>query len=498
MFNRYMWDLYIQSGGDKVVEMFRRNLAEQLTDEYAEEIARMRKYYCINDNAGDVIRVQIEELIKLYKEYDDSLENEMKDYEESVEEDIPDSYIPILEEFYQSLALNNSTPQMVFDDFSGGMIYYSTDLSVLFPQHFVPYYFQFNFNVLQKIAEEFDIELPDIPVKKDYKGRVYYYGEISKSLLDFAKKNDLSYYELYAFLYDFAPHYIGGTDSYIVKDLPAPRSAFFIGADQRDKLLADNHSEITSWQCSPDTRVGDMIVMYMRTPISAIESIWRACSVGFIDPFFYYYRCVYISQPVKIPSFSLEDMRKDSFFKTLPIVRKNMQGVNGVELLPSVYNHLLDKTKAQVLRLEYEKTEDDDEYTREKDVENKLIKPLLAKLGYNEDQYEQQLYIEIGNRNKALIPDFVLLPDKRRGHVSGFAIIEAKRSISSDKMLKEVFVQARSYARVLSTKYCAVASKEKIWIAQRKDDYDAIIFEATWKELNKEDCLYALDKLIGN
>jgi hypothetical protein len=191
-------------------------------------------------------------------------------------------------------------------------------------------------------------------------------------------------------------------------------------------------------------------------------------------------------------------MRKDSFFKTLPIVRKNMQGVNGVELLPSVYNHLLDKTKAQVLRLEYEKTEDDDEYTREKDVENKLIKPLLAKLGYNEDQYEQQLYIEIGNRNKALIPDFVLLPDKRRGHVSGFAIIEAKRSISSDKMLKEVFVQARSYARVLSTKYCVVASKEKIWIAQRGDDYDAIVFEATWKELNKEDCLYALDKLIGN
>ena len=96
MFNRYMWDLYIQSGGDKVVELFRRNLAEQLTDEYAEEIARMRKYYCINDNAGDVVRVQIEELIKLYKEYDDSLENEMEDYDESVEEDIPDSYIPIL------------------------------------------------------------------------------------------------------------------------------------------------------------------------------------------------------------------------------------------------------------------------------------------------------------------------------------------------------------------------------------------------------------------
>ena len=77
MFNRYMWDLYIQSGGDRVVEMFRRNLAEQLTDEYAEEIARMRKYYCINDNAGDAVRVQIEDLIQLYKECKDSLEKEM-------------------------------------------------------------------------------------------------------------------------------------------------------------------------------------------------------------------------------------------------------------------------------------------------------------------------------------------------------------------------------------------------------------------------------------
>ncbi len=56
MVNRYMWNLYLQSGGNRVVEVFRRNLAEQLTEEYAEEIARMRKYYCINDDA-DVINI---------------------------------------------------------------------------------------------------------------------------------------------------------------------------------------------------------------------------------------------------------------------------------------------------------------------------------------------------------------------------------------------------------------------------------------------------------
>lgn len=210
-----------------------------------------------------------------------------------------------------------------------------------------------------------------------------------------------------------------------------------------------------------------------------------------------YYRCVYMSHPVKIKSLTLEKMKKDPLIKQLPIVRKNMQGINGVELYPSVYNHLVSITKAKTLLLEYEKTEDDDKYTCEKDVENKLIKPLIEKLGYEEGEYEQQLYIEIGNHNKALIPDFVLLPDKTHGHISGFGIIEAKRSISSEKVLKEVFIQARSYARVLSTKYCVVASKEKIWITHRKDDFETIIFEATWNQLNQEDCFYELDKILG-
>lgn len=497
MFNKYMWNLYLQSGGNNVVDMFRRNLADHLTEEYAEKVADMRQYYCINADAGRVIEIQIRDLIQTYEDIEKELGEEAEEDEKIDTEEIPKTYVPVMDSLYETLGLECGTSQRIFDEFSGGMVYYSTNLSVLFPTLFVPYYFQHNYNVLQFIADEFEIELPHVPAKKDYKGRFYFYGEISCTLLNFAKQNELSIYELYAFMYDFAPHYIGGTDSYVVKDLPSPRSAFFIGADSSDQFLADNKSEIVSWQCNPDTRVGDMIVMYMRTPISAVESIWRACSVGFIDPFFYYYRCVYISQPVKVSPFSLEEMRKDKVFKALPIVRKNMQGVNGIELYPSVYNHLLDKMKANAPRLEFDKTEEDDEYTCEKDVENKLIKPLLLKLGYRDDEYEQQLYIEIGNHNKALIPDFVLLPDKRKGHVSGYAIIEVKRSISSGKSLQQVFIQARSYARVLATKICAVASKEKIWITHNKDDYEEIIFEATWKQLNDEDSFYKLDKIIG-
>ena len=59
MFNKYMWNLYLQSGGNDTVEMFHRNLADNLTEEYAEIVSDMRKYYCINENAGEVIDVQI-------------------------------------------------------------------------------------------------------------------------------------------------------------------------------------------------------------------------------------------------------------------------------------------------------------------------------------------------------------------------------------------------------------------------------------------------------
>ena len=90
----------------------------------------------------------------------------------------------------------------------------------------------------------------------------------------------MSPYELCAFLYDFAPKYIGGIDSYIIKELPEPKSAFFIGGSKEDIFLDESKDVVTCWQCNPDTRAGDMIVMYLRTPISAVDSVWRSVSIG--------------------------------------------------------------------------------------------------------------------------------------------------------------------------------------------------------------------------
>ena len=99
-----------------------------------------------------------------------------------------------------------------------------------------------------------------------------------------------------------------------------------------------------------------MIVMYLCSPVSAVDSVWRSCSVGFIDPFFYYYRCTYICRPQKIKEVDLSTLRQDSILSAMTIVRKNMQGVNGVELKPSEFNHLMELGNNSEIRLEYVST----------------------------------------------------------------------------------------------------------------------------------------------
>lgn len=489
MFNDYVWKLYLDAGGRKVVEQFESFYNEDFSESYADFIYNLHAIYCPSED--------------LLKETSIELENVRKDIDENLgilEGGVSYTIEKALDSMYNLIKSWGATSdQRIFDIFSGHIEYFTTHLALSIPEFFIPYYFQFNFNVLTDIASEFEIEIPQIPQKKAYKDRFYYYGDICAVLIDFREKHNMSPFELYAFLYDFAPRYIGGYESYIITDLPKPRSAYFIGGSKDNKEIAEDPNIITAWQCSPETRAGDMVVMYLRTPISAVDSVWRSVSVGFNDPFFYYYRCTYIAHPIRIQRVTQKQLKEDAVFKDLPIVRKNMQGINGVELKPSEYNHLLKLGKAgrSILKLKFTVPSGNQEFTNEKDVENKLIKPLLKKLGYSEEDYVQQLYIEIGNHNHMLIPDFVLLPNTAREHQTAFAVVEAKYSITKKTDLEAAKIQARSYAVQLRARYAVVVSQEKIWISSEDDDFAMDIFDVSWGELKKADVFSEMFKLIG-
>lgn len=486
MFNDYVWRTYLSGSGGEMVKFFETNLGGDLTKEYPHRISELHKHYCPS------IRVNNELWNNLLNAYE-AAENGIW-FLQPGEYSIETALMSIYE---TNLAEEGDTAQTVFEFFSRSIAFFTTLFAREAPELFVPYYFQYNFNVLEKIAHEFDILLPEMPSKKDYKGRFFYYGEICVALYEFREKHSMSPYELCAFLYDFAPKYVGGVDSYIIQELPEPKSAYFIGGSKDDCFLTDNPEEIACWQCNPDTMAGDMIVMYLRSPVSAIDSIWRSVSVGFNDPFFYYYRCTYISRPCKINRLSQKELGQDPVFRELPIIKKNMQGINGVELYPSVYNHLLDLTKADLPRLTFIENSENLTLSREKDVENQLIKPFLTNLGYSETDYRQQLYIEIGNHNHALIPDFVIHPVVSKGHQSAAYLIEAKYSIATTKLLEEAKTQARGYAKLLDAKYSVIASKEGIWITSREDDYSKDILSFPWAELQNADNFHMVFTLLG-
>ena len=487
MFNKFIWQNYLDAGGNKTVAMFEDNLSKEYTKEYADFIAELHRGYCPSESIVQDTHEQLLELLPSIMEetvFDHNTEYTFESAIEAFYDNIND---------YNGGGLN---PSQIFDVFTSSMAYYTTQF---FSEYdcFIPYYFKWNYNIFSKIAEVFEIDLPPLPAKKNYKDRLMYYAEICAALYDFRTMHELTSFELCAFLYDFAPKYIGGIDSYIIRDLPKPSSAYFIGGSQDDAFFSNNEESITPWQCNPETKAGDMIVMYLRTPVSAVDSVWRSVSIGFNDPFFYYYRCTYIGNPEAIERITQKRLKSDDILGRLPIVRKNMQGVNGVELRPSAYHRILDIANSDAMRLEFDEINNDSEFELEKDVENKLIKPLIAKLGYSDDNWVSQMYVEIGNHNNTLIPDFVLLPNRTKGHQTAFAIIEAKLIIPNQSALEEVRIQARSYACQLRARYAVVASKDILYIFCEDDDYTDSIFTATWSELNDMDRFTDLRKIIG-
>ena len=498
--NKYVWELYLKSGGSETVKFFENNLGNKLTNNYVSAVKKLHSTYCVFEDEIEDTELTLTELVDGLNEYEVNVE-----YEEIDEKNYKAIIDKEMNELWNALSEDFSSDKDVFIEFIGevgsyrGIAHYSTCYAYDIPECFIPYYFQYNYNVLEIIAEQFDIELPTLPNKKDYKNRFLHYGELCKVFTKYRLDNGWSPYELFAFLYDFAPKYIGGINSYIIHDLPEPKSAFFIGGggDNADATAEDNPNCVCCWQSNPETRAGDLIVMYLRTPISAISSIWRSCSIGFNDPFFFYYRCTYIGNPCKVKRLGINQIKKDKLLSQLPIVKKNMQGINGVELMPSEYNYIVDKVKGNVPRLEFEDISVDNSYTNEKDVENRLIKPFLKDLDYEETDYTQQKRIPVGNHNTTLIPDFVLLPDIFKGQHSAFAVLEAKKSIKNEKELQAALKQVSSYALLLSAKYAVVASQERIWITSKEDRYTRIIEDFSWNELSDNDNMYKVKMLLG-
>ncbi len=380
----------------------------------------------------------------------------------------------------------------------------SNSLHAAYPEYFFPYFFFSTFNEFQAICDRYEISLPKIPKKKEWLARAQYYIDICDALHAFRIQNGLSPAELNALFYDFAPKEIAKSES---RDMPTPSKAWFCGGNRGDFDFLDHASyeeDDRGWQGNADTRKGDIIVMYCLSPRSYIHSIWRAESDGFIDPFFHYYNMVYISHPIKVKPVPQKELINNEIFAVNPLVRKNLQGINGYPLAYQEYQELLQMLhgKGQDIsllpRIEPHQVEATAELAKERDVEIHLIEPFLERLGYTTKGWVRQMPVKMG-RGERNFPDYCFEVNQKRGEETAAMVLEAKYSIPNNKELQLAYYQTKSYAMRLQSKIFAITAKEGIWIYDSKNNNFA--YEKgknySWFYLENPDVFHEVLKLIG-
>lgn len=361
-------------------------------------------------------------------------------------------------------------------------------LSRFAPEYFFPYLFICRIAELNKIADAFNIELPELPKKADYKGRCMYYWEICEVFYRFRMDNGLSSAELCAFLYDFSLNVIG---DFPLGEKQKPSQAWFIGGflHPEDKML-----DIKFWQSSPETKKGDILIHYETSPISAITCIEIAQTDGVIDPLFYYYSNTYIGERIGIPHVTLKELQSDDYFSKHPLIRKKFQGVNGWPASSEDYAELLRMIKVRgfdteiLPKLYAPSLPKDIIIERERDVETKLLEPLLNTMGWHEcKDFIRQLPIHAG-RGHRIFPDYALHYNNKPEEERASVLIEVKLYMKSNRDIEEAFLQARSYAQLLSSSVIVLCDKICLLAYEKKDNFDRNHYKRYyWTELDNPD-----------
>lgn len=372
------------------------------------------------------------------------------------------------------------------------------------PNFFLPYDFAKLFDQLEHLSAEFNFSLPPLPNRSDATGRVRYYGLINQTWQQFRRSNNLAPEEMTAFLYDFAQNFFQEG-----LELPAPSKVWLLigGAGKAsDFETLDNAQADTQiyWQANRETRRGDVLVMYCKSPRSYIHSIWRAVTDGFADPFFYYHNLMWMGHPVKVPPVHFREMQAHPILAENRYMRANLQGASGKPLTLQEYEAILELLKdkgfngADLPRPEgFAHLPDLDIYV-ERDVEEKLVEPLLIRLGYTPSDWLRQMPLRMG-RGERFYPDYAFFPVLARGKDKAKMVLEAKYRTASQRVLLETYTQARSYAQRLQAHIMVLAALDGLWIFSKSDDdfsFDNVQAFA-WKDLEHPDRFYELRQFIG-
>ena len=410
-------------------------------------------------------------------------------------------------------------PQAIFKSELSANLFFSMVLSRHFPDYYIPNFFPMQFIYLKKIVERYEIVLPKMPNRSDYRGRWLYYDEIRKAIKEFAKENNIqSLSELCAFLYDYEI-------SVIKEEMEYEHCNPMPVVPERAWILVGNYSEGEKnmeegfWQSNPFTSKGDIMLFYEKSPVKMMNSVWTALEDGFIDPFGLFYSYSYIGRKIEIPkemAISHSDFTNCEYFKKREkkgnFVSKNFQDVSGWQVTYDDYAEIKRMLESRgfdtsLLPSLYEpKKLMNVTLKDEKDVENYLLKPLLEEMGwkYKED-YDQQVEFPAGHGTTGhkmdKRPDFILHYRHFGKQILTKVVIEVKFHMKNPKEIKETFDQGVTYANWGKAKVLVLCDKDQILVYHPNKEgvfnFEKCTKTFHWEDMEKSDDFAELKKMLS-
>lgn len=409
-------------------------------------------------------------------------------------------------------------PQANYKAILSDNIFLSTMLYSYLPQLFLPNFFVMQFIYLKKLAEKYDLELPEVPNRANYKDRWFYYLDMCIVLTNFAVENGFENpAEFCAFLYDYElPMLKEEVENESSSDMPeVPGQAWIIVGNYGE---GEKNMKNGFWQANELTEKGDILLFYEKSPVKALNSVWIAQQDGVVDPFFHYYSNTYIGGKITIPAeqaVKFEDFKSSEYFakrdKKGNFVSKNFQDVSGWPVRCEDYNEIKRILESKgfdtsVLPKLYEPSQVGDvNIELEKDVSEKLLIPLLEQMGWKKDvDFRAEVEFNAGrtktNHSSDKRPDFCLHIVEKNDDIEAKVAIEVKKHMKSQKEIHDNFVQGRSYAKWGGVEVLVLVDMRQILVYQRDrngkfNENKPIKF--SWADMSNPDKYAELKRLLS-
>jgi len=365
----------------------------------------------------------------------------------------------------------------------GFSMQFSMALYAYMPFLFLPNLFVMQFGLLQKFAAKYEIVLPPVPVRSNYKARCHYYVEMCKALWEFAHFNSISNpAELCAFVY--------GLELSIIREeieqaksnaIPTEAArAWFIGGNYCE---AEKDMEYGFWQADEMTSRGDIMIFIEKKPVKAINSIWIAMEDGVADPFFSYYSYSFIGRKISVPLITTKEIESHPHLKNHPLVRQNFQGLKGRSLTSDDYYQLLQLLKEKgcdtetLPKLFQPEGVNVDNLSDEAEVSKRLICELLEQMGWRKDKdYSAEVHFAAGHgetgMKKDKRPDFCLHQYQVNGNPRAKVIIESKFELNDKDQRNAAFSQTETYAGWGHATVMLICDRRQIRVYERRSNYE--------------------------